>query len=368
MNFIDQLSYASRIFKKSGPLIQLTFFITSRCNLRCPHCFYWKELDSDHSRELTIDEITRIADLLPRLLLLSITGGEPFVRNDVDKIYGIFSEKTRTPIITISSNGFFVGRMSELVPRMLERHPKTKLLLYLSLDGPEEIHDKIRGEHSYQHVMTCLDMLQMLRKRFNNLGVSLAMTCNKLNEDYLEETFNEFKNSGKVDNISLAFVRGNPQDPQAKENVSIEKYRRLTALKMDAIDNRQLPYFDLFLKNLISGKDYYTYQIVEEVLRHNRCVISCQAGSLFGVLYDNGDVYPCEILNAPVGNIRDFDYNLPELWAAEAAQKARETIRQGCRCTFECAMSSSILFNLLYLAKIGLRALPKMARRRPSIL
>ena len=90
MNFLDKVSYASRIIRKSGPPIQLTFFLTSRCNLRCEHCFYWKELDADHSNELKIDEIKKIAQSLPRLLVLSITGGEPFVRKDICDVVSTF--------------------------------------------------------------------------------------------------------------------------------------------------------------------------------------------------------------------------------------------------------------------------------------
>ena len=110
MNFKDKFSYASRIIKKSGPPIQLTFFLTSRCNLRCEHCFYWKELDSDHSHELSLDEIKNIAKSLPRLLVLSITGGEPFVRKDISDVVKTFTQETRVHIVTISTNGFYIKR------------------------------------------------------------------------------------------------------------------------------------------------------------------------------------------------------------------------------------------------------------------
>ena len=40
--------------------------------------------------------------------------------------------------------------------------------------------------------------------------ISISMTCNKKNEDYLKDTFLYFKNSGKVDNVNIGFVRGEP--------------------------------------------------------------------------------------------------------------------------------------------------------------
>jgi|TARA_B100000315_G_C14222494_1_gene427134 MoaA/NifB/PqqE/SkfB family radical SAM enzyme len=77
-----------------------------------------------------------------------------------------------------------------------------------------------------------------------------------------------------------------------------------------------------------------------------------------GILYDNGDVYSCEILeNAFIGNIREYDYDFCKLWSTNKAESLRKEIKNGCYCTFECAMASSILFNPRYLAKIGLKAL-----------
>jgi len=376
MSLIDKLSFASRVFVKKGPLIQLTLFITSRCNLRCSHCFYWKELDSDHSHELKIDEIQKIAKSLPRLLVLSLTGGETFVRQDIGEIYKAFVKHTRVPIVTISTNGFYLRRMSEAIPQMLEENPKTNLLIYLSIDGPQEINDHIRGKDSYQKAMDCLNMLQPLRKKYKNLGVSISMTCNKFNEDHLKDTFLYLKDSGLVDNVNIGFVRGDPKDPAAKQNVSIEKYRELTALKVGAIKNDDLKYFNFLLNKIVSGKDYHTYKIVEDILVNDRWVLPCQAGSLFGVLYDDGSVHPCEILdNSKLGNVRDFNYDLPKLWAAEKATAMRDKIKDGCYCTFECALSSSILFNAKYLTKIALgtlfhkwtNAAPKPVEKTPAL-
>lgn len=353
MNLVDKINYGMRVIKKSGPPIQLTYFITSRCNLRCEHCFYWKELDSDHSHELKLEEIEKIAQSLPRLLVLSLTGGEPFVRKDIEEIYNIFAKETRTHLITISTNGFYQKRMGEIIPKILESHPNTNLMIYLSIDGPEEIHDEIRGKGSYQAAIKSLEMMQPLRKQFKNFGVSVSMTCNRMNEDYLPDVFKELESSGKVDQVNIGFVRGNPKNPATKR-VTVEKYRKLTNLKLESLKNNSLKYPNLFMNRFVSGKDYYTYKTVEDIYVNDHYVLPCQSGSLMGILYDDGNVYPCEILeDSCIGNVRDFNYNLPKLWAAHLGEKMRTQIRDGCYCTFECAMSSNILFNPKYIAKIA---------------
>ena len=346
------------MFRKKGPPIQLTYFITSRCNLRCSHCFYWKELDGDHSHELSLDEIRKVASSLPRLLVLSLTGGEPFVRRDIGEVMSIFCEKTRPHIITISSNGYYIKNMQKSLPKVLESYPSTHFIIYLSIDGPELIHDKIRGVGSHLKAMQALDALQEMRQKYKNFSISIAMTCTRYNEKYLPETFKKLESSNLVENVNIGFVRGNPKDPMTKK-VGLNIYKKLTAMKVKALEGRRLTYFKFLLSRLVSNKDYYTYKIVEQVIRNDKFVTTCYAGSLFGVLYDDGKLSPCEILeDTNFGNIRDYDYNLPKMWNGKKGKSIRDKIIKGkCYCTFECAMSTNILFNPIYLTKSFLKTM-----------
>lgn len=364
MNLLDTISYASRLFRKSGPPIQLTYFLTSRCNLRCAHCFYWKELDGDHSHELSLDEITKVASSLPRLLVLSLTGGEPFVRRDISDVMSIFCEKTRPHIITMSTNGYYLKNMTKSLEKVLEKYPSTHFIIYLSIDGPELIHDKIRGAGSHLKAMEALRALQPMREKYKNFSISVAMTCNRINEKYLPDTFRELEESNLVENVNIGFIRGNPKDPMTKK-VGLDSYQKLTSMKVDSIQSRKLTYFKFLLSRLVSNKDYYTYKIVEEVIKADKFVTTCYAGSLFGVLYDDGKLSPCEILeDTQFGNIRDFNYNLPKMWNSKNGKAIRNKIIKGkCYCTFECAMSSNILFNPLYLAKSTLRSIRSIKLR-----
>ena len=42
--------------------------------------------------------------------------------------------------------------------------------------------------------------------------------------------------------------------------------------------------------------------------------VPCYAANLSGVIYAGGDVYPCEILEEPLGNLRDADYDFRKIW------------------------------------------------------
>jgi len=358
INFLDTLAFGSRLFRKSGPPIQLTFFLTARCNLRCKHCFYWKEIEGDHSHELSIEEISKIAKSLPRLLVLSLTGGEPFIRRDIDEVMSVFCEKTRPLILTISSNGYYIKNMEKSLSSVLTKFPDTTFIIYLSIDGPEKIHDQIRGDGSHKKAIEALYALQKFRTKYKNLNVSISMTCNRVNESYLTDTFNQLEKSNLADNVNIGFVRGDPKDPMTR-SVGLKYYKKLTNLKVKSIENRRFTYFKFLLSRLVSMKDYYTYKIVESVIKNDKHVTDCYAGSLFGVLYDDGKISPCEILeDTDFGNVRDFNYNLPLMWKSPKGNEIRNKIIKGkCFCTFECAMSTSIMFNPKYLLKSTLRSL-----------
>ena len=87
-----------------------------------------------------------------------------------------------------------------------------------------------------------------------------------------------------------------------------------------------------------------TYKTYEE----NKYTTPCYAGNLSGVMYPEGDVYPCEILDDShkIGNIRDFNLDFKKLWLSQKAKKEVDFIRKTkCFCTHECFNSVNILFN-----------------------
>ena len=289
-------------------------------------------------------------------MVLSLTGGEPFVRRDIGDVMSIFCEKTRPHIITVSTNGFYLKNMKKSLLQVLENYPKTHFIAYISIDGPEAIHDNIRGIGSHLKGMEAIKELQPFREKYKNFSISVSMTCNRFNEEYLPDTFKELEESNLVENVNIAFIRGNPKNPMTKK-VGLNIYQKLTQMKVNALKSRRLTYFKFLLSRLVSNKDFYTYKIVEDVIKNDKFVTTCYAGSLFGVLYDDGKLTPCEILeDTEFGNIRDFNYDLPKMWASKQGKSIRDKIIKGkCYCTFECAMSSSILFNPSYLLKSLLR-------------
>jgi radical SAM protein with 4Fe4S-binding SPASM domain len=73
------------------------------------------------------------------------------------------------------------------------------------------------------------------------------------------------------------------------------------------------------------------------------------AGSIFGIIEANGEVRPCEILDKPLGNVRDFGLNFMDLWQSQKARSTKDWIKDSkCNCHYDCAWSFNILANKKY--------------------
>ena len=76
-----------------------TVIVTDRCNAKCNMCNRYKA-PSKPEDEITVDTIKK----LPEMYFTNITGGEPFIREDLkDIVRELYKKSDR---IVISSNGF----------------------------------------------------------------------------------------------------------------------------------------------------------------------------------------------------------------------------------------------------------------------
>ena len=91
----------------------------------------------------------------------------------------------------------------------------------------------------------------------------------------------------------------------------------------------------------------------------NEFISNCHAGTLFGIIASNGDIFPCEILeNSKLGYLRENNLNFMKIWENNIAKKTvKDIIDTKCRCTYECGMSFNILGNVKYHPKLLINSL-----------
>ena len=76
---LQYLPFVRRGIVGAGPPIHLTVFVTGQCNLRCRHCFHWREVAAAVPGPALAD-LRKLADSAARmgpLLWVSLGGGEP---------------------------------------------------------------------------------------------------------------------------------------------------------------------------------------------------------------------------------------------------------------------------------------------------
>ena len=349
------LQIAQRILLKGGLPVNLIFFVTSRCNLLCKHCFYWEELNQKKN-ELTLDEVETISRSLPNLLSVSLTGGEPYLRKDLDQIAAAFEQNSGVRNIQIPSNGLLVDQTISRAEMLLRRVSRARVSTGVSLDGLEEDHNRIRqNPKSFQRAIETLKGLKQLKPSFPNLSVGIALTVSAANCDRLDQIFEYVTKELAPDALTITLARGKPLDPSLTK-VDLDAYREL-ARKVIAF-RRAHRLAGGLTDRMVIAKEEEVYRLVSEAADATHRISPCYAGELSTVLSETGEVYLCETLDKSMGNVRDFNCDFAGLWQASQAEQARQYQKDlGCQCTYECAMSVNTLFNPRRALRIASRSL-----------
>jgi len=337
------------------------FYPTSRCNLKCSHCFYHDSLNKKFN-ELTLDELDKITKTMDPILSLILTGGEPYLRHDLDRIVKIFYENTKVPIITIPSNGWYLEKMDKQIRNMMEWCPYLTLNQQISIDGIGKDHNAIRmdkqvigGDNSFEKAIKTIEHLKELKKIYDRINIGIIITFTNENQIKFKDILKEIYSMTNPDNISINLVRG---DPKQKVNLDLDLnlYREAVKYRDSLFYEKKMSGHAKFKGNrLATAGRILLNELVYKTYESNKYSTPCYAGNLSGVMYPEGNVYPCEILDEShkIGNIRDFNLDFKKLWLSTKAKKEVEFVRKTkCFCTHECFNIVNILFNPKYYPKV----------------
>jgi len=330
--------YARMAMGRPFAPILLNVLITSVCDMRCVHCFFTEELDDRERKKLqmTTKNVERISETLgANLGVLIVAGGEPFTRKDLPEIARAFYKNNKLDAIVLMSNGQIQQRILPDVARILEECPKLNVTVALGIDGLKEDHESIRQKPgSWDIAIDTARKLQAIKKEYPRLDVQTCTCFMNSNQDRIFEWYDFLKHDLKPDKVNINFIR--PPSARPKELI-IDKTRYDELTHMISEDSRHA-----LLKNNYAGDagffkaaiDVYMHELIAKTAMDGKPHLQCWAGSAGAVIYDEGTVSSCEILDG-VGNLRDYDWDFSKLWYSPAMEARRDTAADGCFCTHE---------------------------------
>jgi len=340
---VDYFICLKRAIIKSKYPVQIIQYVTARCNLRCDHCFYKNTLDAKDPGEIEVDTlISRTKNLAP-FLWYSITGGEVFIRKDFEKLVLEIQKKLRPKFFSFPTNGWYTKKTFEGVLHVLQRLKRGNLILFFSIDGPEDIHDKIRGPNSYKKLKETIDYLKIIQPVYPRLHVNIVITVQYQNYQLFPKWIQQIQNEFDPTAISINLLRYHSLKGPKLEPHIIEAYEKAIN-EYDKIRNQNK--YNFLMNFIIKAKEKNQKKIILNSAKYDKFTTPCSAGNLSYVIMENGDFKPCEILENSYGNINETKVEDIVSNKNNLASKNRKWIKDTkCRCTYECANSTNALFN-----------------------
>jgi len=282
----------------------MSIITTYRCPMQCKMCNIWNN-PTRPSEEIRPEEL----EILPNVRFANVTGGEPFIREDLDRIVAVLFKKS--PRVVISTSGWFEDRVIDLAKEF------PKIGIRISIEGLSQKNDDLRGRPGgFDKGLRTLLILKEMGLKDSGFGctvsnhnsadmLSLYRLSKSLGMEFATAAFHNSYYFHKYDNqiTNKAEVIGN--------------FEKLIAMQLKEKHPKSWSraFFNNGLINYIEG---------------NRRMLPCEAGSINFFIDPYGEVYPCNGLEErfwmeSMGNIRraaTFD----EIWNSEQAQQVREKV------------------------------------------
>ena len=311
------------------PPFMVSYSITTKCNLKCKHC-YSDSVEQAAPDELSTGEAFHLIDDLSRwgIGLLIIDGGEPLCRKDLlDIVKYAYSKGIRT---TIGTNATLIDR--PLAQKLVEAGV---MAVAISVDGADaQTHDSFRGikgafEQTAKGIEACRDV---------SLPFQLNMVIRKDTLSQLKDMMRLVVEYGA--NAAELFdlvAAGRAKEECKEQELSPDEKRQAMELLAEAQADYPLiirvpacPMYPLLLQQKNIRPRHFPVEMLRRVPYYGR---GCAAGMPGGyvMVRSNGEVNPCMLLQVDLGNIRE--QSIIAIWENSpvlAQLRRRELLKGAC--------------------------------------
>lgn len=288
-------------------------------------CRTWERKAHD---ELSVSEWGAVFDEAPALCWLDLTGGEPLLRRDFPEIVdAALSRLPALQVLHFQTNGWLTERAVDVVRRAREGRPEVDLIVTVSIDGPPNVHDAIRGRPgSFDRAMRTLLALHAAARHDPGLQVHVGTTVTADNAECFEAVgpllaervpgFEPRRWHWNLGQRSAHFF-GNADRPGVEPGQSRASMARAIARQ---IRRRGVP------RDFVSWMESTYLVNLHAVAGGAPSKIPCQALRSTLFISPEGDVYPCHIWDRPLGNVRET--SLRAVWDSAGVAAARRDVER----------------------------------------
>ncbi len=318
---------------KAGLPWAINLLVTSKCNLHCEMCSFDASKFCSLNEELSLKDIKLfIKDISKRKIHIFLSGGEPFLREDIFEI--IEGIKCSGLTWGICTNGTLLDENK--IIKLVKLKPE---FIIFSLCGIKEDHDKITGvAGSFEKLLNNIKSLSSLK---NKIRVIINCPITKSNLHRLKEVI-EIAETLKVEMLRFEHLNFlteqdiNEHNKVCEKEFSCEKIILSSHFENNSVNDWQefpksierinkeiekfkMPvYFKPFLNNS-EIKSWYSNKF-----SINRKCYFVQR-SLF--ITPSGDIIPCQFLIYKLGNIKNI--SLEEVWNGKKYRELRLRLKKG---------------------------------------
>lgn len=274
--------------------------------MRCKMCNIWQN-PTDKQEEIKAKDL----EMLPSFKFVNITGGEPFIREDLEEIVEVMFRKS--PRIVISTSGWFDDRVIALA----EKFPN--IGIRISIEGMQSTNDDLRGrEGGFEKGVRTLLRLKDMGVRDIGFGITVS-NHNSADMLNLYELSKELDMEFATAAFHNSFYFHKYDNEITNKGEVTENFRRLMERQLKEKHPKSWfrAYFNMGLINYVNG---------------GKRLLPCEAGTVNFFVDPWGEVYPCNGMEESkwlmsMGNIRSGK-SFEEIWNSPQAEEVRKKVRE----------------------------------------
>lgn len=293
-----------------------SIIVTYRCPMRCKMCNIW-----DNPTKVSEEFKPELLEKLPKVDTVNITGGEPFVREDIEDIVKILFTKTKR--IVFSTSGYYSDRIIQLA----RKYPQ--LGFRISIEGLSCKNDELRGRPGgFDKGLKTL--LELRRMGVKDIGFGITVSNNN-SSDMLQ--LYELNRNLKMEFATASF----------HNSFYFHKYDNKVTNIDEVCGN-----FDELIQRLMNEKHpkswfraFFNLGLINYV-KGGRRMLTCEAGTENFFIDPYGNVLPCNGMEEScwfdtMGNLHDVE-DFMTLWTGAKAKAVRDKVAN---CPKSCWMIGS---------------------------